>query len=326
MDVEKFKSLCWQGDVNKAINYIKSLKSNDSETIELEKTLIERFISQTEKYDIKSDDSFIKEVVECYLSYFREVLTTQNNESAEKKLLENLSEIIGDECKQCLNDIEQELATCFKERGYSFIGGITKPYRGPYIWKTTKREEFDVSLPSGNQKVVVFFLSDFLLISWAHYASIGLCYAGGWCTNEGLYYVNCDNRTVDTDTERFKVWFLKHEAQHLSDYEKYPNLNSVNLEYRAKLIELMYNTKPFGTLSGYLKGAKKDVNLPHSYASYAIIKGLNRIVFGEEVSKSIDEWSSIEAKIINNAATELFNENEEELKLLGMETKGVELL
>ena len=42
------------------------------------------------------------------------------------------------------------------------------------------------------------------------------------------------------DTENFEVSYLKHEAQHLADFQRFPGLPSAELEYRAKLTELAF--------------------------------------------------------------------------------------
>lgn len=326
MDIQKFKALCWQGNVNKAIDYIRSLKSNDIEVLQLERKLHERFISQTEEYVIDSDDPWIKKVVEYYLAYFREVLTANKEQLAEKKLIKDLLSCLEIKDDSTIEEIESELESIFRKKGYSFLGDVTKPYRGPYIWKKTQRRDFEVSLPSGIQEVTVYIISDFLLISWAYYASLGMTYSGGWCKEEGLYYVNVgceDIDDIDTESVDFQVWFLKHEAQHLSDYKKYPNLNSVNLEYRAKLIELMYNPNPKRVVDKYIKQGKKDVTSPHSYAAYAIIRGLSKLIFSDTYIEDTEQWKEIDSKEIRDTATSLFHENEQQLQIEGCKTEGV---
>jgi hypothetical protein len=65
---------------------------------------------------------------------------------------------------------------------------------------------------------------------------------GGWAIKEdaNLY---CNKGDYDLNSEHFKVSYLKHETIHFTDLNEYPQLSSADLEYRAKLIELMYCTQ-----------------------------------------------------------------------------------
>ncbi|SHJ43145.1 hypothetical protein SAMN02745163_01951 [Clostridium cavendishii DSM 21758] len=81
------------------------------------------------------------------------------------------------------------------------------------------------------------------MLGWLHFATMGKHYPGGWAKPEGLYYVNNENKEIDTNSIDFQVWFLKHEAQHLSDYKSFPNLKTIDLGYRAKLVEPIYHTE-----------------------------------------------------------------------------------
>lgn len=323
MDIHKFYSICLQGKVLEAIEYLRSFKDKNEDFVKLEKQFSNRFLSQEESYKINSEDSWIKNVLKCYLDYFRSVLTQISVEEAEEELIFRLSNILESNKNMDLDEIECELEKIFKEKGYSFLGGVTSPYRGPYIWKTTRKKDFKVLLPGGERKVAVYFISDFLMLSWAHYATMGKHYSGGWAKEEGLYYVNNSNEEVDIDSAEFQVWFLKHEAQHLNDYDKYPNLNGLNLEYRAKLIELIYHPNPYSLIEKFINQSKNDKSLPHPYASYAIIKRLSLLLFGEEYVVDKKLWKKIDAKSISRGALRLFEENEQDLQNMGSDTKGV---
>jgi hypothetical protein len=272
----------------------------------------ERFYNPDYIHEIDSDDSWVRSVLYEYITYFRSVLTGISALEAEKELITGLTGLLT--CKSNnLDEIEDELKKRFVEKGYSFLGGITPPYRGPYIWKTTSRKEFSVILPEDEQKMTVYFVSDFLMLSWAHFATLGERHTGGWAAADGLYYVNNSDREIDTESVNFQVWFLKHEAQHLSDYRKYPGLKPVNLEYRAKLIELIYNPDSVSLMEKFINEAKNDVTLPHSFAAYSIIKGLSPVLFNEEYINTAGRWKSIRTKDISEAALKLFSINTEKL-------------
>lgn len=323
MDMQKFYSLCLQGNVLKAIEYLKTFKEKNDDILMLIKQYEERFLSDHEIYEIDSDDSWVKDVINCYYRYFHSVLTNNSIELAEQRLRLSLSKLVTINQDSNLDEIESELEKIFKEKGYSFLGGVTSPFRGPYIWKNTLKKVFNVSLPDGEQEVVVYFISDFLMLSWAHFATMGKHYAGGWAKPEGLYYVNNGMENIDTNSTEFQVWFLKHEAQHLSDYKKFPNLNGGNLEYRAKLIELIYNPHPYNLIEKFLNQSKNDKTIPHSYAAYSIIKQLSFLVFGQEYVYDKEKWINIKSDYISSIASELLIKNNESLYKAGNDTEGV---
>lgn len=323
MDIKKFYGICLQGNVIEAIKYLTTIKDKNNDMLKLEKQYEDRFLSQKEIYRINSDDPWIIAVLNCYFAYFRSVLTNNSQEEAEERLLGSLKDILGI-CKETdLDEVETELENIFKEKGYSFLGGITLPYRGPYIWKTTRKEDFLVTLPGGEQKVTVYIISDFLMLSWAHYATFGRHYAGGWAKPEGLYYVNADNEELKVNSIEFQVSFLKHEAQHLSDYEKYPRLDASNLEYRAKLIELIYSPNPHILIEKFIAQSKNDKLLSHPYASYSIIKRLSYKIFGKEFVEDKEQWWNIDSSIISTEAYCLFTTNENDLQQRGYDTECI---
>lgn len=322
MDLEKIYSMCLEGNVLKVIEYLKTLDKKNNDIVILKKQYENRFLNNNEIYEIGTDDPWIIDVINSYFCYFRSILTNNSSEDSEKNLITSLSKLVNDKTSN-LDEIESRLDGIFREKGYSFLGGITPPYRGPYIWKTTVKKEFNVLLPDSEQRVIVYFISDFLMLSWIHFATIGRHCVGGWAKPEGLYYIDNGNEPIDINSEKFQVWFLKHEAQHLSDYKKFPNLNARNLEYRAKLIELIYNSQPHNLIEKFLKESKNDCTLPHPYASYSIIKNLSSLIFGQEYVCDKQQWINIKSHSISNSALKLFLQNNKSLNESGNETEGV---
>jgi len=246
-----------------------------------------------------------------YYKYFNSVLTGDDSVLAEKQLAEGLSKIINADYETDLDKIEEKLKAIFEEKGYNFLGGVTIPYRGPYIWKETKKQEFHVELPCDRQKVTVFFISGFIMLSWLHFATFGKHHTGGWAKNEGIYYVVPGEEKIDTDSDKFKVWFLKHEGQHLSDFSKHPNLKAVGLEYRAKLTELIYYKETQLRLESFINESKNDNSLSHPYSSYLIVKRLSKIFFDEEFTDDMEKWKAIDKELIQRQAYNLFIRSEE---------------
>ncbi|GAU75988.1 hypothetical protein [Fusibacter sp. 3D3] len=268
MDMQKFYSICLQGNVLKAIEYLKPFEEKNEEASRLIKEYEARFLKDQQSDEINSEDPWIQDVISCYFRYFRSVLVNHPVEQAEDQLNLSLSELVTLPKDSSLDEIELELNKIFKEKGYSYLGGVTSPFRGPYIWKKTSIKTFTVTLPDGEQEVVVYFISDFLMLSWAHFATMGKRHTGGWAKPEGLYYVDNGREKIDINSIEFQVWFLKHEAQHLSDYIKFPDLSGSDLEYRAKLVELIYNPHAHCLIEKFLNQSKDDKTLPHSYAAY----------------------------------------------------------
>lgn len=322
MNMEKFYSICLQGNILKAMEYLETVKDKNNDILALRKQYKQRFLSNNKIYEINSDDSWIKAVVGCYFDYFCAVLTNKPIQDAENNLIQGLSKLVNNDSYD-FDEIESQLENIFKEKGYSFLGGITPPYRGPYIWKTTIKKKFNVSLIDNEQEVTVYFISDFLMLSWAHFATMGKRHTGGWANENGLYYVDNGSERVDVNSTKFKVWFLKHEAQHLSDYKRFPNLNARNLEYRAKLIELIFNPNSYDLIKKFLNQAKNDKFLPHPYAAYSIIKNMSCLLFEEEYVCNKHQWSNIGNGLISEVATKLFLNNNKSLSEAGKETEGI---
>ncbi|WFR57267.1 hypothetical protein QA584_27290 [Anaerocolumna sp. AGMB13025] len=331
MDEQRFYSLCLQGEVLQAIEYLKSEPDKNDELLLLEKQYTNRFLSKTEPTGITTEEPWIEEVMNCYYEYFRLVLTKNPPEPAETQLNMKLFKLLADQgVKDALTDLdktEELLEIKFREKGYTFLGGVTPPFRGPYIWKTTCKKDFIVTLPVGEQKVTVYFLSDFLMLGWAFYATFGKRHTGGWANEEGLFYVNNTAKPVDTQSEEFQVWFLKHEAQHLNDYINYPNLNARNLEYRAKLVELIYNTKPLDLLYKFKYQAKKDKTLPHAYAAYVIVEQIEEKLFGRTTPGTkpiaIETYKDTAPNLIQVTANRLLLDNNKRLTEAGIATEGI---
>jgi hypothetical protein len=323
MDMQKIYSMCLQGNILNVIEYLKTLEDKSSDIVMLEKQYEDRFLSDNKTYEVGSDDSWIEDVVNCYFRYFRSVLTNNSVENSEKNLIMNLSKLANINQDSNLDEIESVLENIFREKGYSFLGGVTPPYRGPYIWKDTLKKEFNVSLPESEQAVTVYFISDFLMLSWIHFATMGKHWSGGWAKPEGMYYIDNGSEPIDTNSTRFQVRFLKHEAQHLSDYKQFPNLNARNLEYRAKLVELIYNPLPHDLIEQFLNQSKNDKCLPHPFAAYSIIKNLSSLIFAQEYVYTIQQWRNIKTDLIYSSASELFFQNNKNLLEAGNETEGV---
>ena len=127
----------------------------------------------------------------------------------------------------------------FRQKSFHALMGRTSGYYGPYIWKDEELRRYKVELPEGTQDYAVKFLDGFLMKSWLDYISFGETGTGGWSNGDGL--IHCVRTAYDLESENFQVSLLKHEAQHAMDHARYKGITSEELEYRAKLVELIYS-------------------------------------------------------------------------------------
>ncbi|MEH7336195.1 hypothetical protein V7161_26575 [Neobacillus drentensis] len=309
--MDRFFSLCLQGDINAAMEYLNSIQPKTKEIEKLQQMYIERFFSQKSEENILTDDSWIRDVVSAYHDYFRTVLTNADViNDAELNLNNSLRRYLQIEAPLNIDETENELAKIFNEKGYSFLGGVTPPFRGAYIWNCTETVHFNVEIPQQSIPVSVHLMSDFILEGWMGYATFNNRSVGGWANEDGLY---CNiKRYKDLDDDQFQVSYLKHEAQHLYDYKYFPGLKSYELEYRAKLVELIYS-KNHLILEKFLNDAKNDPDFPHPYASFNIIKNLSSSLFNKDYEPNINVWLEKDYKKISSTALKLLEKNSSEI-------------
>lgn len=310
-ELAQFYSLCLQGDVNSAVAFLRSLPSKTEEMEALEARFASRFFSPPHE-EISANDNFIRNVIYCYHDYFRAVLTNQTTvEAAEMELVNKISRILHAPSSATIDSLEEALAVAFKERGYHFLGGVTPPFRGPYIWREERVLEFEVELPFAKRSVTVHMMSDFLLESWIGFATCENKHVGGWAKDNALF---CNAICYkDLQAAEFQISYLKHEAQHMDDFLHFPHLTPADLEYRAKLVELIYSAD-HQVLNKFLLEAKNDPQFPHPFASYRILNNLSRLVFEKEVEKDVSMWAKKEYSAISAAAFSLYENDTNELK------------
>lgn len=291
-----------KGDLNGAIQYVKQF----TECSELYNHFIEVF--EQEKgitYDV---DAELNEILAIYQQYYRDVFYfCIGNENAEEKLSAGLADVLGISGKSiepC--DMEQnQIAEIFHSKGYHFLGGKTSGYYGPYIWQSTETKNYEVELPDGIQNYTVKLLDGFISRSWLDYLSFGEIGTGGWSDGDGI--INCVRSSYDFDSENFKVSLLKHEAQHARDLAIYKDISSEDLEYRAKLVELIYSRERNMLERFALEADSSDKSNGHAAASNRIMEG-----FVRKLNLNRTEVEGISVEEVQKMALELFQENSSE--------------
>ena len=293
--------LCFQGDVLAAYGYLLHQRDKGQQEERFLQQLHDRFLVNDPKYEVNSGDVWVCNVVMAYYRYFTAVLTKRVSLSTgEEMLLTELNKFV---VSNSLQTAEEKLKQGFAARGYYFLGGKTQPYWGPYIWKAQESRTFNVVIPSGTQQCTVYFMKDFLMTSWLEFATFGLKSTRGWAKYEGIYCVDERYTSLENNPE-FEVSLLKHEAQHLADYGVFPDLQAKDLEYRAKLVELIYYpTKD--KLFEFITQAAEDVDNAHAYAAYTIMSRLSKLLLHSKVELEWHKWDEVSVEQLHDIALKL---------------------
>ena len=285
-----------KADLIGAISYVKQFPNQEE--------LYNKFVAifEQEHYITYDVDAYLNEILSIYQRYYRNAFYLRIiKDNAVNKLRADLAAFFGIDDGVELCDIEQnQIAEAFRDRGFYFLGGMTSGYYGPYIWRVTETKTFEVELPDGTQTYTVKLLDGFISKSWLDYLSFGEVGPGGWTDSDGV--INCVKSSYDFDSENFKVSLLKHEAQHARDLTIYKKISSEDLEYRAKLVELIYSSER-NLLKRFVKEADSyDKSNGHSVASSRILEGFSRVLG----KKSYAELENLEIDAVQATAKVLY--------------------
>lgn len=262
---------------------------------------------QEECYLAYDADAELNEILLVYQKYYRDVFYLEKDtKEAALEMRTRLAGLFQLDAGVSLDDMEKEqVAEAFRSRGFHFLGGRTGGYYGPYIWKTETLEHYMVELPDGMQEYTVKFLEDFLLVSWLDYLSFGEIGTGGWSDDNGL--IHCIKASYDLKSEHFRVSLLKHEAQHAADLSRFRTMTSEDLEYRAKLVELIYSDEQKLLPSFVAQADGTKAGNAHALAAWRIIKGLE-----QHLKKHRNEFEALSVSEVQMAAKKLFAESTRE--------------
>ncbi len=183
------------------------------------------------------------------------------------------------------------------------------------VWRAQKDTTYTFSLNKEELTVKVVMMRDFITLGWEEYATLGKYYPGGWTTPEALF---CVADAYDLSSENFQISYLAHEGRHYADFQLFPNLQSADLEYRAKLTELsLGQTGLLHTLQFFINNANYDSNNGHSVANYCVIRDLSKVLFKNDFEKDFEKWKQLKPKKINKAALAVLKQNTKALKAIG---------
>lgn len=310
MDIEHydrniFRSLILKEDLKSAMAYIGQFPEK--------KDLYDKYISlfQEENYLAYDVDADLSEILLIYQKYYRDVFYLSRDETkAAAQMRNRFAEWFKLDCMDAgisFDDMEEgPITKAFLRRGFHFLGGKTCGHYGPYIWKDEEIKHYMVKLPDGIQDYAVKFLDNFISKSWMDYLSFGEISTGGWSNGDGL--IHCIRAGYDLESESFQVSLLKHEAQHTMDLAKYKDMTSGDLEYRAKLVELIYSNERdlLGAFAEEADSSKPDNG--HAFAASRIIKG-----FEACFHLPYNKIQKLPAKDVQNTAAKLFEKSNKEI-------------
>ena len=296
MNKEIYFGFLVRGDLAGAIGYIRQFPEQAD--------LYHRFMDlfDQERYIDYDIDAELNSILTAYQQYYRDIFYLRiKKELAECRLCSSLKAQLGISDSEIeISSLEQhQLVDLFQHHGLYFMGGKTSGYYGPYVWRSTESVLFDVELPDGIQSYSVKLLDGFVTRSWVDFLSFGEIGPGGWADNDGC--ISCVKAAWDFDSESFQVSLLKHEAQHSRDLALHPNMSSAALEYRAKLIELIYSNRRNLLPAFDHEADSSDSDNGHALAAYRIIKE-----FREYPGMDGKDISSIPTEQIQAIAKELF--------------------
>lgn len=240
--------------------------------------LLGRFGPSAEPLKLNVADPWVGDLANTYMNYWRQALNLPGDrDRLETDLRNQIGKLLGHAVPtdDVLDTAEEEIQATALKRGFHVLLGRTPPLRELMLWKKLTVEQRQVSLPEGPQRVTINYLDDFVLRGWAHYATCGRRSAGGWTTDDALFAVVPAYKSL-TD-ENFSINFVAHESQHFADKHTFPGLESWELEYRAKLVELALADSTQGsTLQLICESRGNSKDSPHSYANARVVDDISK--------------------------------------------------
>lgn len=304
MDFDRFYGLLLRGELREAMTMLNS----DPDQIALYQQYRARF---ADGENVPPLEGIPGEILCAYQKYYRAVFYLRHeHRQAADALAQDLCRFLGLGGEGLtLDELEEgPVSAAFSSAGYHFLGGKTGGYYGPYVWNTTEEVCYTVELPEGEQDYAVKLLDGFVSRSWLDYLSLGRIGTGGWTDDDGI--INCIRSAYDLNSEAFTVSLLKHEAQHVMDLRRCPDMSPGDLEYRAKLVELIYTSSRNLLLPFLHEAARDDHANGHSLAAECIIAG-----YRKKLGISAEALNTIPLSTIQSVALELFRESSSSLSI-----------
>lgn len=284
-------------------------------------SILDRFKHGTpQEPDIQ--EPFPREVAALYQAYWtRCLLKAAALDDANAALFAQLKACLSRHGKsgggfRSLGELTEALGPLLEADGFHSLRGVTAPYHELMLWRKERVASYEVPLPESTQQVRVVFMSEFVLTGWLGFATCGRSHSGGWTTEAGLY---CLETSYDLQSEAFRISYLAHEGQHFADNQRFPKLEQPELEYRAKLVEVIQAKDTLSSLlDQFSRLGGPDRAAPHPYANGQVALKLSRALFGDDsAQRDPARWAARTPEEIHAAALALLKESTRTLEGLG---------
>ena len=265
-DWNVYNGLASQGKVREIIEYMQQFPDHCADALTAYIDIYEK-----EKYPAIGEEEGLYEILLCYQKYYREVFYLELPEAeCAERLRQGLLELFpGAPADMDIDAIEKgPVLALITRQGWFMKPGCIGGYRSPFIWKKSEPRTYQVELPEGTQECSFVFAEDFIFLGHWWYLSMGHFMAGAWVGDDGIVY--CDWKSYDLESEDFNISMLKHEAQHVMDLNRWPDISSEMLEYRAYLLDLIYYETENRLIHFDTKAGLDDPHNEYACAAYYV--------------------------------------------------------
>lgn len=274
-----------------------------------------------------TDDADVIRLMELYHNYWRRALLDNKQIPLYDSLLaDSVSALLiaqdptyaAKTYDELWDNFTQYLSEFLQKRGIYSATGKTGLLFDLLLHARETASSYGVTTPEDTVQVTVIFMDSTISNGWEEYATFGRYFPGGWATDEALY---CAGETYDTSSENFTISYVKHEGKHFADYKRFPRLTGVDLEYRAKLVELSYaNASMYELIRIFALNSSTDRQNPHAFANHCVLRDLSAACELMGDIANIESWRSIPLATIQSNARELLFRHTQNLLMAGAET------
>ncbi|MEO8068045.1 MAG: hypothetical protein ABI599_10175 [Flavobacteriales bacterium] len=314
-----------QGDMHKVVTRLNTLDDAALSPDQMHKKhlLIRRFDGFDEDFVFPTRDSTLMNIMAIYLRYWGEVLLEGDTKEHEAGLAYRISEHLRTHVSALAKHKEgwtskkwnELLDAHLKSLGCYAAIGKTGPFYDLLLHMQETEVRYPVTTPEDTLDVKVIFMDSVICNGWEGYATADTYFPGGWATNDALY---CHHSSYDLASEQFSISYLKHEGKHFADYKRFPKLQSNDLEYRAKLVELgAATTTLYDLIRFFLGNNVYDANNAHAYANFCVMRDMSRVLFHSEQEADLEAWKRLPVETVQRTATELLKKNSRDLENAG---------
>ena len=223
-----------------------------------------------------ADAPFALKALHAYRQYWREATARPDARAeAEIALGKRLGALLGRPELDDMLKAERPTLERIRAEGWYPLGGRTGRLMELMLWRRQETREVSVALPEGSYSTTLILLDGFESRGWSNWMTCDRTGTGGWAKPEGLYAIVPAYPSLED--ENFSVNFLAHETQHFADNAAWPGLPGWQLEYRAKLTELvMADTTRERILTRFASNQGDDPADAHSHANRRVLQALRR--------------------------------------------------